>query len=364
MRRAFDFKLLVELAGAGRRGVPAGLRRGDQRAGRGARHGRRVGAGRGRGEAREPDQPGPARPRPGWPPSRPATAPSSTRRRCARLDATRRDVRSVDWERAVPDLIDEALTHIEGRYRAESGDPGTSPPPATSRPSRRAAPAPPSSSTSSATASAATPSCRPGCRRRARCSGPSRTASSSPGRRSAPRSTCSGSCSCRVLGLPVATARRADRGVFRAGAGPAARACPGCRRGSSRRCWRRRSNATTWWARRCPSPTWCRRRSRTAFGREQWRLRRRTARAARGSPCGCPRCSPRPGGSTPSCRGWSCCGCCSVGPELAAASRRGRRAVLIAVPTGRRGRPGHDRTASAATTLVAEPRAGVRGEQA
>jgi hypothetical protein len=37
-----------------------------------------------------------------------------------RLDATRRDVRSVDWLRAVPDLIDEALGHIESRYRAET----------------------------------------------------------------------------------------------------------------------------------------------------------------------------------------------------------------------------------------------------
>ncbi|WP_214407642.1 hypothetical protein [Pseudonocardia lacus] len=37
-----------------------------------------------------------------------------------RLDSTRRDVRSVDWLSAVPELIDEALRHIESRYRAES----------------------------------------------------------------------------------------------------------------------------------------------------------------------------------------------------------------------------------------------------
>jgi hypothetical protein len=37
-----------------------------------------------------------------------------------KLDATKRDVRSVDWEREVPDLIDEALTHIEERYRYEN----------------------------------------------------------------------------------------------------------------------------------------------------------------------------------------------------------------------------------------------------
>jgi hypothetical protein len=37
-----------------------------------------------------------------------------------RLDATRRDVRSVDWLRAVPELVDEALGHIESRYRAET----------------------------------------------------------------------------------------------------------------------------------------------------------------------------------------------------------------------------------------------------
>jgi 6-pyruvoyl-tetrahydropterin synthase len=37
-----------------------------------------------------------------------------------KLDATRRDVRSVDWLTAVPALLDEALTHIESRYRAET----------------------------------------------------------------------------------------------------------------------------------------------------------------------------------------------------------------------------------------------------
>lgn len=36
------------------------------------------------------------------------------------LDATRRDVRSVDWLATVPELIEEALTHIETRYRAEN----------------------------------------------------------------------------------------------------------------------------------------------------------------------------------------------------------------------------------------------------
>jgi len=37
-----------------------------------------------------------------------------------KLDATKWDVRSVDREREVPDLIDEALTHIEERYRYEN----------------------------------------------------------------------------------------------------------------------------------------------------------------------------------------------------------------------------------------------------
>jgi hypothetical protein len=36
------------------------------------------------------------------------------------LDATRRDVRAVDWLRTVPDLIDEALDHIADRYRHEN----------------------------------------------------------------------------------------------------------------------------------------------------------------------------------------------------------------------------------------------------
>ncbi|PXY19157.1 hypothetical protein [Prauserella muralis] len=38
----------------------------------------------------------------------------------AKLDATRRDVRSVDWEREVPELLDSALAHIESRFRAET----------------------------------------------------------------------------------------------------------------------------------------------------------------------------------------------------------------------------------------------------
>ena len=37
-----------------------------------------------------------------------------------KLDATRRDVRSVDWVASVPALVEEALTHIEARYQAET----------------------------------------------------------------------------------------------------------------------------------------------------------------------------------------------------------------------------------------------------
>ncbi|MFS8096182.1 hypothetical protein LFM09_03495 [Lentzea alba] len=37
-----------------------------------------------------------------------------------KLDATRRDVRAVDWEHEVPDLIEDALAHIQGRFRAEN----------------------------------------------------------------------------------------------------------------------------------------------------------------------------------------------------------------------------------------------------
>jgi hypothetical protein len=37
-----------------------------------------------------------------------------------KLEATRRDVRSVDWTTEVPALLDDALTHIENRFRAEN----------------------------------------------------------------------------------------------------------------------------------------------------------------------------------------------------------------------------------------------------
>jgi len=37
-----------------------------------------------------------------------------------RLEATSRDVRNVDWSVAMPEFLDEALVHIEGRFRAEN----------------------------------------------------------------------------------------------------------------------------------------------------------------------------------------------------------------------------------------------------
>lgn len=43
---------------------------------------------------------------------------SETLRRA--LDATRRDVRAVDWLKAVPDMIAEALDHVADRYRHEN----------------------------------------------------------------------------------------------------------------------------------------------------------------------------------------------------------------------------------------------------
>ncbi len=43
---------------------------------------------------------------------------SETLRRA--LDATRRNVRAVDWLQAVPDMIAEALDHVADRYRHEN----------------------------------------------------------------------------------------------------------------------------------------------------------------------------------------------------------------------------------------------------
>jgi hypothetical protein len=36
-----------------------------------------------------------------------------------KLDATRRDIRVVDWENDLPDMLDKALTHIEARFKVE-----------------------------------------------------------------------------------------------------------------------------------------------------------------------------------------------------------------------------------------------------
>ncbi|HKS46755.1 MAG TPA: hypothetical protein VJT49_16910 [Amycolatopsis sp.] len=38
----------------------------------------------------------------------------------AKLEATRRDVRAVDWAEEIPELLDSALSHIEARFRAEN----------------------------------------------------------------------------------------------------------------------------------------------------------------------------------------------------------------------------------------------------
>jgi hypothetical protein len=38
----------------------------------------------------------------------------------AKLDATRRDVRAVDWDIEMPEMLDSALSHIESRFRAEN----------------------------------------------------------------------------------------------------------------------------------------------------------------------------------------------------------------------------------------------------
>lgn len=38
----------------------------------------------------------------------------------SKLDATRRDVRAVDWAEEMPELLDSALSHIETRFRAEN----------------------------------------------------------------------------------------------------------------------------------------------------------------------------------------------------------------------------------------------------
>ena len=152
-----------------------------------------------------------------------------------KLDATRRDVRSVDWLAAVPALLDEALTHIESRYRAETAildhiadarDEATEP---------RAAGRPRSWSTSCATASSATPSCRPGCRKRARSSGPSRTASSSPSVPAAPRSTCSASSCGRASASTSPPRWSRPRRSSAPGRGYGCRACPASG-GSSRPC--------------------------------------------------------------------------------------------------------------------------------
>lgn len=111
------------------------------------------------------------------------------------LDATRRNVRAVDWMQAIPDLIDEALDHIADRYRHENAILTNIRRARDEAEERTTSGRPPSWSTSSRTASVGTPSCRPGCSKPARCSAPSRTARPSPRPPPAPASTSTASCS-------------------------------------------------------------------------------------------------------------------------------------------------------------------------
>ncbi len=233
-----------------------------------------------------------------------------------KLDATRRDVRSVDWLAAVPALLDEALTHIEGRYRAETAILAN----IADRPRR-------------GDRAGAAPAGRRAGRRRARlhpaphpAAGPAAGGGRGvPGRAGPPavRRPAAARRDRRVRPAAAAVPRPARRD--RAGArprrssGPApgcgCRACPASA-AWSRRCWRRRRTATRW-ASRCPSPSWS--------PAEPDRVRRRSSgarsptRAARvpGTPCGCPRCSPTAR---------------AVDPELP---------QLVALRVAARGRDGH-----------------------
>ncbi len=120
VRRDYDFKLLEEVPGPGGTVYLRTTDEGGQRPRRRPGHRRHQRPDRRRGQAGGADQPRPARRRPtrrraGPVPDR---AVLETLRKA--LDATRRNVRAVDWLTAVPDMIAEALEHVADRYRHEN----------------------------------------------------------------------------------------------------------------------------------------------------------------------------------------------------------------------------------------------------
>ena len=295
--------------GPGRRGVPARVRRGDQRAGRRARHGRRVRAGRGRGEAREPHQPRPARRRPagrraGPLPHRPVRrgAAAEARRHPPRRALGRLARRRARAARRGAHATSRAATARRRRSWT------TSPPPATRRPSRRGAGRPRSWSASSRD-----------CIQRHTQLQTRLQEAGAVFRAEQDRQQFAGQAAPRrdrrVRPAPAALPRparrhggwsRRRRSSARA-RGCGCRACPASA-GSSRRCWRRRRTATPS-ASRCPCPSWRPpRRIRSAPTGGVGSTPRCPRRAA---PCGSPRSSPRPGPPTPTCRGSWRCGCCT-----------------------------------------------------
>ena len=122
-----------------------------------------------------------------------------------KLEATCRDVRAVDWEHEVPDLIDEALTHITERYRAENAI-------LTNITQARDEAEDPSRKRKAADLVLIVEDCiRRHTQLQARLQGPagpsapSRTGSSSQGTRNVRPSTCSGTFSCPSSGSPSLT---------------------------------------------------------------------------------------------------------------------------------------------------------------
>lgn len=228
------------------------------------------------------------------------------------LDATRRNVRAVDWIRTVPDMIAEALDHVADRYRHENAILTNI------RKARDESEDPEHKRRAAELVDIVKDCIRRHTQLQSRLleAGPIFRAEQDRQAFAAPRGGALvgmldlyGQLVAPVLPLPVEQATRVTDAWFARGT-----ACAPPPRYASPTSWtpcspRRWSASTS--APRCPSPTSWPPRTAAGSARSSWRPRWNSSTCPTTPPAGCPGCSPRPAASTPNCPTWSPCWRCT-----------------------------------------------------
>lgn len=219
------------------------------------------------------------------------------------LEATRRNVRAVDWLRQVPDMIAEALDHVADRYRHENAILTNI------RKARDEAEEPEHKRRAAELVDIVKDCIRRHTQLQSRLleAGPLFRAEQDRQAFAAPPARAGldlyGQLVAPLLPLPVEQASRVTDAFFARGTGlrtPAPSASPTW----STSCSPRRSNATTW-ARRCPSPTWSPPPTTPGSATSNWSPRSPSSTCRTTPRAGCRGCSPRPAARTPTCPTWS-----------------------------------------------------------